>query len=276
MHPEIFHIGLVTIKAYGLALALSFFLGIILTTRRSRKFGIDANRVIDLSLVILVAAVAGSRFFYVIYHLEEFEGHYSDILNPFQSSGEIGIAGLSMMGGFVLVIISSMFFIKLWKMPFWETLDAFAPAFLLGLGISRIGCFLNGCCYGDPTDWSWGIVFPQDCAAGWHFPGIPLYPAQLMSSAGGFILFGVLLWLERRQRFAGFSFFMMGALYSALRFTIDFFRYYEPSMVFANIGGIDFSNNQALTFLIFLISVTMLILIPKLRSRRERRETRAM
>ncbi|MBD3232596.1 MAG: prolipoprotein diacylglyceryl transferase [candidate division Zixibacteria bacterium] len=263
MHSELFHIGSLPIRAYGVALAISFLAGIIVAMYRARRFGISPNYVIDLSLVILIAAIIGSRFFYVVFHLEEFRDNYWDILNPFQSSGNIGIAGLSMMGGVVLVIISAILFIRWRKMPLWESLDTFAPSFLLGLAITRIGCLLNGCCFGEPTDWFWGIEFPRDCAAGWHYPGQHLHPAQLISSFAGFLMFGLLLWLERKASFRGFTFVMMVIFYAAFRFVIDFFRYYEPSMVFVSIGGADFSNNQALSVLMLVIFVSMYFILSK-------------
>jgi phosphatidylglycerol:prolipoprotein diacylglycerol transferase len=259
MHSIIVQIGPFAIRAYGLALAISFLAGVILAMHRAGKFGIPSVRVIDLSIVILFAAVIGSRFFYVIYHLDEFEGHYWDIINPFQSTGVVGIAGLSMMGGIVLVVITGIFFILKWKLPFRETLDAFSPSFLLGVGITRIGCFLNGCCYGVPTDWWWGVVFPDECAAGWHFPHTAIHPTQLISSVAGFLMFGLLLFLEKRAKFRGFTFLMMLAMYSAFRFIIDFFRYYEPSMVAFSIGGVDFSNNQVIAVIILVVAVIIMI-----------------
>ncbi len=263
MHSELVHIGSIPIRAYGVALAISFLVGIIVAMYRARRFGISPNHIIDLSLVILIAAVVGSRLFYVVYHLEEFKDNYWDILNPFQSSGNIGIAGLSMMGGVVLVIISVILFIRWRKLPLWETLDTFAPSFLLGLGITRIGCFLNGCCYGEPTDWFWGIEFPHACAAGWHYPGQHLHPTQLISSFAGFLMFGLLLLFERKARFRGFTFVMMVIFYASFRFIIDFFRYYEPSMVFVSIGGADFSNNQALSVLMLIIFISMYLILRK-------------
>ncbi|MCP4631477.1 MAG: prolipoprotein diacylglyceryl transferase [candidate division Zixibacteria bacterium] len=263
MFPEIFHIGSVSVRAYGLMLAVSFFVGLVVALKRAPKFGIPPVKIIDLTLVIIVAAVAGSRFFYVIYHLDEYRGHFLDVINPFQSTGQIGIAGLSMMGGIVLVIISVILFIRLWKLPFWRTLDVFSPSFLLGLGITRIGCFLNGCCYGNPTDWFWGVVFPGNSAAGWFYPDIHIHPTQLISSIAGFTLCGLLIFFERMKRFSGFTVIMMLIFYSAFRFIIDFFRYYEPSMVFMNTGGLDYSNNQALSLLIFVVSIASFIVMSK-------------
>lgn len=127
------------------------------------------EKIIDLTLLVLISSLAGSRFFYVVYHLEEFQGHFWDVINPFQSSGEIGIGGLSMMGGVVLSVVAGVIYLFLKKMPVWKIADIVAPSFALGLGFARIGCFLNGCCPGKVTDSFLGVVFPPDSFAGYFF-----------------------------------------------------------------------------------------------------------
>jgi phosphatidylglycerol:prolipoprotein diacylglycerol transferase len=193
----------------------------------------------------------------VIRHLEEFEGHRWDMINPIQSSGEIGIGGLSMFGGLVLAIVSSMIYLHLKKLNVQKIADILAPSIMLGLGVARIGCFLNGCCFGLPTLSFLGVIFPPNSPAGYFYPDTPLFPIQLAASLMGFIIFGILLIVEKFRRFNGFTFWLMLALYSVGRFIIDFFRYYEESMIFARIGGVNFSMNQALTILIFIISIFM-------------------
>jgi phosphatidylglycerol:prolipoprotein diacylglycerol transferase len=211
----------------------------------------------DLSLIILITAILGSRFFYVIRHLEEFEGHLWDMINPIQSSGEIGIGGLSMFGGLVLAILCSIIYLRLKKLNVQRIADIVAPSIMLGLGVARIGCFLNGCCFGEPTQSCLGVIFPPDSPAGYFYPGTRIFPIQLVASFEGFLIFGILIFIEKFKKFDGFTFWSMLALYSVGRFTIDFFRYYEKSMVFTQIGGISFSLNQALTTLTFLISIFM-------------------
>ncbi len=257
MHPTLFHIGPLAVRTYGFLLALAFVLGIWFAGKRARKRGMNMDWIPDLSLIILVTAIVGSRFFYVIRHLEEFEGHRWDMINPIQSSGEIGIGGLSMFGGFVLAIICSMFYLRLKRLNVQKIADILAPSVMLGLGVARIGCFLNGCCFGLPTQSSLGVIFPLDSPAGYFYPDVCVFPIQLAASAMGFAIFAMLLFVERFKSFDGFTFWLMLMLYSVGRFTIDFFRYYEESMVFARVGGVGFSMNQALTVLIFVISVFM-------------------
>ncbi len=258
MHPVLFQIGPVAVRTYGFLLALAFVLGIWFSAKRAQKHRISLDWIADLSLVILITAIVGSRFFYVIRHLEEFEGHPWDMINPIQSSGEIGIGGLSMFGGLVLAIICSIIYLRLKKLNVQKIADILAPSVMLGLGVARIGCYLNGCCFGLPTDSSLGVIFPPNSPGGYFYPDTPIFPIQLVGSFMGFFIFGVLLVMERFKRFHGFTFWLMLALYSVGRFVIDFFRYYEESMIFARIGGVGFSMNQALTVVIFVISVFML------------------
>ena len=255
MHPELFHIGPLHVKVYGLALAISFFLGVWLAVKRGEKRGLPSKLVIDFCTVILIAGIIGSRLFYVVYHTEEFTGHWLDAINPFQSSGEIGIAGLSMMGGIVLAIIAALVFLIIKKIVPWLLLDSMAPAFFLGIGLTRIGCFFNGCCFGNPTDTFWGMIFPPNSMAGWVFPATHLWPTQLFSSAAGFVMLIIVLLVERKSSFAGFTFWISLMLYSVWRFLIDFIRYYEDSMIFMTIGKTSFSRNQFLSVCLFVIAL---------------------
>ena len=254
MYPEpLKFIGITFIRSYGVMLALSFLLGVYFAMRRAAKAKIDPNHIVDLSFVVLIAAIVGSRFFYVIYHLDEFSNNILDIINPFHSS-YVGIAGLSMMGGVILAMIAAFAFFSIKKMNPWPITDVMMPMFALGVAITRIGCFLNGCCFGLPTHSELGVIFPSDSMAGFQFPDTPLLPTQLFESVAGLAILGVVLWSERFKRFDGHSFWITVGLYSAWRFFIDFFRYYEPSMV-VKMFGYGFSRNQVLSALMFFVSI---------------------
>jgi len=268
MYPEPLHfVGINFIRSYGIMLAISFLVGVWWSIKRARKATVDPNLVIDLSFVVLVAAIVGSRFFYVIYHLDEFSDNILDIINPFHS-GYVGIAGLSMMGGVVLAVVSAFaFFIAKRKSP-WPVFDVMMPMFALGTGITRIGCFLNGCCFGLPAQHC-GVVFPPESLAGYIFPATPLIPAQLYESAAGFVILALIIWSERFKKFDGHSFWVTLALYSLWRFIIDFYRYYEPSMVIANIGGHNISRNQVISAIIFGGSIIAYLVMFSMRKKRD-------
>lgn len=260
MHPTLFKIGPLEIHSYGLLLAVSFLLGILLASHRAKKQGVNPDSIMDLSIVIVISAILGARFLYVIAHLGEFRGHWLDVINPFQSNGQVGIAGLTMLGGFIAALVFGMLYLYLKKLPALKIADILVPSLGLGIFITRIGCFLNGCCYGIPTDMPWGMVFPTECAAGYHFTGIPIHPAQLYSSFYGLVILVSLLLLERIKKFDGFLLYWFLILYGFSRLTVDFFRYYEDSMVLFNIGNSPISLNQGISFLMIIMGFLLIIL----------------
>jgi phosphatidylglycerol---prolipoprotein diacylglyceryl transferase len=263
MYPEPLHfIGISFVRSYGVLLALSFLLGVYFSMKRAKKAGIDPNQIVDLSFIVLLASILGSRFFYVIYHTEEFSNNLLDIINPFHS-GYIGIAGLSMMGGVILALVSAFAYFLYKRQTPWRVFDVMMPMFALGIGITRIGCFLNGCCFGLPTHSHLGMIFPPDSQAGYVFPDTPLLPTQLFESVAGFAILAIVIWSERYKKFDGHSFWITIALYAAWRFTIDFFRYYEDSMVFMNLGNQPISRNQFLSILLIAISIIAYIIMYK-------------
>ncbi|MFC1726839.1 prolipoprotein diacylglyceryl transferase family protein, partial [candidate division KSB1 bacterium] len=106
MYPNIFKIGWFELRSYGLLLMVAFLIGIFLTKRYAVKKGIKGETVLDMSVIIVISSLIGSRFLYVIFHLNEFRGKWLDIINPFHGEGSFGIAGLSMMGGIVFAVVS--------------------------------------------------------------------------------------------------------------------------------------------------------------------------
>jgi phosphatidylglycerol---prolipoprotein diacylglyceryl transferase len=259
MHPTILKLGPLYIKAYGLMLAISFVLGIWLATARGKKYNISSQQIMDLSIWVLVAAIVGSRFYYVVTHWPEFSGNLIGIISPVQNGEVVGIAGLSMQGGVILSLVVGYAYMRIKKLDVWLTMDVMAPSFLLGMAITRIGCFFNGCCFGKPTTSCLGVVFPPDSAAGWFLPGLHLHPTQLYSSLAGFAMLGLVLFLERYKKFAGFTFLLVMLLDFIFRFCIDFVRFYEKEMTVFTIGGIKIINNQLISLAFIIFSISFLV-----------------
>jgi phosphatidylglycerol:prolipoprotein diacylglycerol transferase len=251
MFPTILKLGGIHIYSYGLMLFISFLFGIWLVERRAKKFGVDTQTVTDLALWILLAVVAGSRLFYVAFHWEEFNHDLIGIIAFWRG----GLAGLMFYGGFLGAIVAGLLYVRVKKLPLLKLMDAIAPAIVLGEGFTRIGCFLNGCCFGKPTHSLFGIVFPIDSPAGCTFQGQQIHPTQLYSSVAGFVLFLFALWLERRRLKDGVLFAVILILYSVFRFGIDFVRYYENSS--------NFWGNQVVALGMAVVGVTLLILFQR-------------
>lgn len=271
MHPDIVSFGPFHIRSYGLMLALGFLLGIILAARRAKKAGENTDHIYNIAVLGVISSLIGARLSYVITHYAEFrapEGT-SGIMRilvelwnmfwPVGSDGQVGISGLVYYGGLILGTAATVVYISRRRLNILKYLDIIAPSIPLGEAFTRIGCFLNGCCFGSPTDSVFGVVFPDSCAAGTVFEGQPIHPAQLYNSFAALVIMGLILWLERYKRFDGYSAALFFMLYPAARFVTDFFRYYETGM---KIGG--FSLNQILSMIVFVaISSIFLYLISK-------------
>ncbi len=231
MYPDLFSFGKFTLHAYGSALALSFLLGVLLARKRAKDRGLADRDVMDLFQIIVLSAIIGARFFFVIFHLDAYEGRW---LNMFA----LWEGGLTLFGGILLSFLSAAFFLRWRKVSFLAMADSMAPSLALGIMITRIGCFLNGCCYGLPTESPLGIAFPEGSEAsriahqivGNYGAEVHIHPAQLYSSLGGLVILGLLILLDRPGRPAGYTFFNFLLLYGIHRFVVDQFRYYEEVM----------------------------------------------
>src|SRR5262249_54961188 len=151
--------------------------------------------------------------------------------------------GLILYGGYVAAIGGGILYVRSKKLPVWRVGDAVAPSMALGVAIGRIGCFLNGCCYGLPTHLPLGVRFPAENLASFRFPGQDLHPSQLYLSGSSFGLFILLLALDRKRRFDGWLFWSYIALDALLRFLIDFTRYYDETAVIGSLGPLTFNMN---------------------------------
>lgn len=236
-------------RSYGLLLAVSFFAGLYFIRRWGVKAGLEADRLSNLAFIVIAAGIVGARLGYVLFHLDEFRHNWSATFNPFQS-GTFGIAGLNLYTGVVLAIAVGFYYMRKSNLPFWKTADVFAPTVAFGTFLTRIGCFLNGCCYGIPTHLPWGIVFPAGSIPDAEFDSQPIHPTQLYSSLYGLILFGALVWHNKRKKFDGSTFSLLLIGDSLFRFFIEFIRYYEPEMYF-KLGKTSWTYNQLLAVVLF-------------------------
>jgi phosphatidylglycerol:prolipoprotein diacylglycerol transferase len=233
VHPILFRIGSYEVPSYGVALALGFALGIAVARRRARAVGLDEERVIDACMIALVTSIVGARALWIATHLELFRapnGHWLDAVNPF-AGRHYGLAGLSMMGGVVLAAVASLGYLAWRHLPLLRTADVLAPSVLLGEGVTRIGCFLNGCCYGFPCDHFFCLRFPPGSGAAATYPGQTLHPTQLYASVLGFAGFFALSALWRRRPADGVVLFVFLVWVGIQRIGVDSLRYYEPGAI---------------------------------------------
>ena len=194
MHPVLFEIGPFTLRSYGALIALAFFVGYFLLYRDAKKKNFYPNKILDLELVMLIFGILGARALHVLVNL----GYYREnVIDTFL----LWRGGLAFYGGLILAVLASWIFIVKNKMPRWETADLIIPYVALGQAIGRIGCFLNGCCFGKDG-----------------------HPTQLYASLALFCIFTILKRAQKNTPFAGFIAGLYLLLYSLQRFFIDFLR----------------------------------------------------
>jgi phosphatidylglycerol:prolipoprotein diacylglycerol transferase len=231
-------------------LALSFLLGIWFATWRAKKAGLDENVPADVGFWIIISAIVGARAYYVMTHFHEFKDDLFSIINPFHN-GEVGIGGLVMYGGFIGAILASLLYFKLKKLPVLPYADVLAPPVAIGIMLTRIGCFMNGCCWGQATQGPLGVSFPLSSPAGAYQCDVhaaALLPTQLFESAGGLFIAIMLLLVERKKPFTGILFYLLCISYAVLRFIMEALRVYTPGeMLFG------MTHNQVICIGLFII-----------------------
>ncbi|MFH1202645.1 MAG: prolipoprotein diacylglyceryl transferase [Candidatus Omnitrophota bacterium] len=207
MCPVLLKIGPLTIYSYGLMLALAFFAATYLASRAARIKGISPDLITDFCFWVLISGIVGARLFYVLLNLD----YYFD--NPLEII-MLSHGGLAWYGGLVFAIGTGIFYLKIHKQNFALILDLIIPYVALGEAMGRIGCLLNGCCYGKAA--SWGLYFPVHKAV--------LIPTQLYSSIILLIIFLILRKIQIKTNKQLIVFFSYLIMHSIGRFFIEFLR----------------------------------------------------
>lgn len=233
MHPVLFKIGPITIYSYGVMLALAFGIGIYIAKTRATSIGIDSRIIMDLGVYILLSSLIGARILYVVMNLNEYKTQPLEII--------FSRTGFVFYGGLILATIITILYLKKKNLPIGKITDVIAPSIALGQAIGRIGCFLNGCCYGKETTLPWGVMI-----AGRNPLNLtPLHPTQLYSSTSNLIIFFILTYLWKRRKFDGQIFLSYLILYPIARFIIEFYRGDNPHILF------NLTISQLLSIVIF-------------------------
>ncbi|MBD3286021.1 hypothetical protein GF359_05955 [candidate division WOR-3 bacterium] len=258
MYRELFKIGNFPVRTYSIFLLLAFVAGMLVVRRLiKRRSLLDSQIVVDLAFWVIIGVIVGARLLFVLMHWPDFADQPLRAFNVMEG-------GAVYYGGLILgMLFGFLFLLVRWKKTYpgigfksftdklFTVMDAVAPAMALGEGVGRIGCFFNGCCYGLPTDAcgifctdgavhyfrgyglptdACGITFPpQSYASAQYGVDHSIWPTQLFQSGGGFLLFGLLillLFVTRMRKGQLFGIFFFG--FGALRFGVNFLRWYDP------------------------------------------------
>ncbi len=231
------------IPSYGTMLVISFIVALFLVKREAKKYNIAPVIIENLAFWLMIGVIIGGRILYVLFHPSEF----SDVISIF----EIWNGGMMFFGGFIGAFIAGAIYIKKQKISITLLSDIISPSIALGEFFTRIGCFLNGCCFGKATNLPWGVHFPRGSFAYNAGLDCPIHPTQLYSSLFGLLLFFFLQRMLRQKHYQGeiFAYFLI--FYGGFRFGVDFVRYYEDTG--------NFLVNQVISIIIVIAGILLLV-----------------
>jgi phosphatidylglycerol---prolipoprotein diacylglyceryl transferase len=214
--PIAFHVGGFAIYWYGILAATGFGAGLWTASRRaSRLSSLPREAVADLGPWLIVGGLVGARLWFVIsYWNEDFAGR------PLWEIFNVRGGGLVFYGGLVGAVVAAGLFTRLRRLPLWELGDVLAPSIALGHAFGRVGCFMNGCCFGAATSLPWGVTPPGTPVV----EGLHLHPTQLYEALLLVGLCVALAWQYRRRRFPGHTFAVYLIAYAVVRFLVEFLR----------------------------------------------------
>jgi len=242
LYPILLKFGPFTIYTYGLMVAIGCLVGFFYVRRAARREGFDTDKIISLFLWVLASGFVGGRILYIFVEWQRF------VNEPLRTI--FGRGGFVFYGGFILAFGVGIWQIRRMGLNIWKTADVFAPGVAIAYAIGRIGCFLNGCCYGRPIE-SWlGVSFPPESLAG--SVGKPLIPVQLFSSLSLFIIFAILILLKGYKKFDGQIFWFYVLLYGLTRSIIEIFRGDPRGHIWV------FSTSQFLGIIFAILALVML------------------
>jgi phosphatidylglycerol:prolipoprotein diacylglycerol transferase len=238
---------------YGVMLTVGFAVGLTFAWWRARRAGLSTDSTLDVGLIAIFAGVVGARIAYLLIDYQPIEG----VPNGWREWIAVWQGGLTFQGGLFLALIADWAYLRRKRISVGKMFDIYAPSLAVGVGFGRIGCLLNGCCWGKiaPAGTWWSMVFPEEvepmvyqewmyaqapemwdsliASLGYHadtLPPIPVYATQIVSAAGLFLIAAGLLWAERRWRGRPdgqvINWFLFA--YAIGRFAIEFWREDTP------------------------------------------------
>ncbi len=236
----------ITIYSYGFMLMLAFIVGTIFLIVEGKRYGYSSDLILDMMTVIIIGSIIGARLVYFLLKQDEFRPQElpGGQVVPGAPWWDITRGGLSIHGGILGALILGIIFAKVKHVSFWKLADFTIVAVPLGIFFGRIGCFLNGCCYGIPFEDQancpiWAVTYPTykvppELAGNPPYPmeGLHRHPAQLYMAIAALALFFYLVHFHRhKSRFPGHTFLMFAFLYSVIRFIQEMYRFDASSVV---------------------------------------------
>jgi phosphatidylglycerol---prolipoprotein diacylglyceryl transferase len=229
VHPIAFKLGTWPIHWYGVLVACGFVIGLWTASRRGALYGLKVDQVGDSGPWIIIGTLIGARGLYVATYWKE-----SFANQPWREIFMVQHGGLIFYGGLIGAGLGIILYCRFRNVPLWKLADALAPSVALGYVFGRIGCLMNGCCYGRECSLPWAIRYPIGHDT--HRDGaevMTVHPTQIYDSLLSLMLYVFLAWLYRRKKFDGQIFASYLVCYAFTRSLVEYFRGdYTPGHIY--------------------------------------------
>ena len=223
------------IFGYGFMLFLGMASALWLATWRAKQEGVSTDLIWDMAFFLFVCGIAGGRLFYLVQKREEVFANVHDLGGLLNAVFNLSQGGLVLYGALLAGTAAFFTFCHYRRIAPRGLLDIITPSIFVGIGFGRIGCFLNGCCYGDECSLPWAVQFPRGSAT---FDALvwkqlippdalwtpPLHPTQLYSALDGFLIAALTFWYFSHRRRNGECFAVALMIYPVTRFVIEILR----------------------------------------------------
>ena len=223
INPVLIQVGPLQVRWYGLMYILGFVIGYAILKKRAEEMNLnlDKTTLMDFAFYLFVGVLVGGRVGYILfYNPVYFATHPAEIFALWQG-------GMSFHGGLIGTILAGFLFCWQQKIDFYRMADAVIPAVPVGLGLGRLGNFINGELWGRPAEIPWAMVFPMDPT------GLPRHPSQLYEFLMEGVLLFLILWLMRKRPMpSGTLFWLFICLYGFFRLVGELFREPDAHLAF--------------------------------------------
>ncbi len=251
INPSIIKFGSLDIRWYGFFYIVGFLVGYIFLRKllKYREINLKKEEYENMLFTIMLGIIIGGRLGYILfYNLSYYFAHPLDILKVWEG-------GMSFHGGAIAVIILGYFFCKKHKLSFYQLADPVLPLASIGIGLGRLGNFINAELYGRVTNVPWAMIFPTDPQK------LPRHPSQLYEIfLEGIVLFFVSYFMLRKISKPGIVFWTWIGLYGLFRFLVEFLR--EPDTQLGFVLG-PLTMGQVLSLLMLITSIIALIILKR-------------
>lgn len=250
MRPILFKIGNFPVHSFGVVMIIAFLVGLLIARQRAKRFGLDPNKLADMSFWTLIVGILGARIAFILQDLDHYLKNTKELFSW-------QFAGLTSFGG----VVAGVGFMVLWARrqgwPVRLLLDVIAPAGLVMHAIGRFGCLLNGCCYGGVCNLPWGI----------HVEGVDalMHPAQIYDALMNLAAVPLILWVERKGQSRGQIFALALVFHGLARFIYEFWRAGTEAQVEAKLasstywGNLPFTQAQAMAAVLVVVGFALYI-----------------